>query len=229
MGMKHVETGTYTPTLVLVTGFGAFPGARSNPTAAILTRIDRQRARLGRLGITLRTVLLPVVYADLEPALGRAVALGHPHAIVHLGLASRRRVVSVETRARNRANPFHPDAVRRRAAQTLVAQGPGALRSTFPAARLVPAIRKVWRATAASIDAGDYVCNAALYRSLACGLSPCTGFLHVPRLCNPVQPCRRTRRPRPTLDHLTRAVCAAILVCAQAARPHRAIKAETSQ
>ena len=220
MGMKHVETGTYMPALVLVTGFGAFPGARTNPTAAILTRMERHRARLDRLGIALRTVLLPVVYTGLEQALGRAVTAERPHVILHLGLASRRRLVSVETRARNRANPLHPDAARRRTGPTLVHRQPDMLRSTYPAARLVPALRKVWPATAASIDAGDYVCNAALYRSLAARLSPCTGFIHVPRLRNPAQPCRRTREPRPTLDHLTRIVCTAVLVCAQAARRH---------
>ncbi len=225
MATKRVETGTYTPVTVLVTGFGAFPGAHSNPTTAVLATIERERARLNRLGIVLRTVILPVVYDAVAPALRAAVAEARPDVILHLGLASRRRVVSVETRAVNRANPLHPDAARRRTAQSLAAHGPARLPSTYPAAQVAAAARRTWPATALSIDAGDYLCNATLYRSLVERLAPSAGFIHVPRLRDPGQPCRRTRRSRPGLRDLTRVIFAALLVCGREARRGRGLVA----
>ncbi len=218
MGMKHVETGTYTPVTVLVTGFGAFPGARSNPTGALLETLVRQQARLLRLGIALRTTRIPVVYGMVAPALQAAVARDRPDAILHLGLASRRRVISIETQAVNRANPLHPDAAGKRSAQVLRPNGPGAWRATYPAARVAAKVRLVWPAVALSRDGGDYVCNATLHESLAERLAPCVGFIHVPRLRDAGQPCRRTRRSRPGMEELTRAVAAAVLVCAREVR-----------
>lgn len=226
--MKHVETGTYTRVSVLVTGFGAFPGARINPTTVILQRLERHRERLGRLGVRLRTAQLPVIYDAVQPALHATLGEDKPDVLLHLGLASRRRAICVETRAVNRANPLHPDAARRRTAQRLLAHGPTRLRATYPAARILAAMRGAWLGTVLSIDAGDYLCNAILYRSLAERLCPCTGFIHVPRPGDPTQPRRRTRRPRPGIDALTRAVLAAIVVCVRQAGPSLRTRRDSS-
>ena len=207
--MKHVGTGASFRQTVLVTGFGAFPGARSNPTLAILARLERSRARLARLGIDLRCLALPVVYDALEPALRTAAEATRPDAILHLGLAGRRRRLSIETRALNRAGPLHPDAARRRPAQVLVLGGAPVLRATWPAARLRAALARA--GAHLSIDAGDYVCNATLYRSLAADLAPLIGFLHVPRPKGR-RPLGRGADPRPSLEAMTAATLAAILV-----------------
>ncbi|MCX8254707.1 MAG: pyroglutamyl-peptidase I, partial [Beijerinckiaceae bacterium] len=104
--MKDVGTGARLRQTVLVTAFGAFPGARTNPTLAILARLERSRGRLARLGIDLHGLALPVVYDALAPALRTAAAASRPDAVLHLGLAGRRRWLSVETRAVNRAGPL---------------------------------------------------------------------------------------------------------------------------
>ena len=218
MGMKRVETGTPLPIVILVTGFGAFPGAPSNPSAALLGRLERHRSRLAQLGILLQTTVLPVVFDQVEAAMEAAAAL-HPDAILHVGLAGRRRAVSVETRAINRAGPLHPDAARQRAAQQIRPGEAPVLAATYPAARILRSIQETGVAATRSIDAGDYVCNTTLYLTLAGGLAPLAGFVHVPRVRNPNQPRHRTRRSRPTLDDLTRAVLATVLVLARAARP----------
>jgi pyroglutamyl-peptidase len=219
MGMKRVETGTCRPIVILVTGFGAFPGAPTNPSAAILDRLERHRSRLARLGLSLQTALLPVVFDQVGPSLEVAVVATKPDAILHLGLAGRRRAVSVETRAINRAGPLHPDAARQRAAQQIRPGGRPVLAATYPAHRVLMAVRATDVHARRSIDAGDYVCNTTLYLTLADGLAPLAGFVHVPRTRNPAQPRGKTRRPRPTVEALTRAVLAAVLVLGRAARP----------
>jgi pyroglutamyl-peptidase len=219
MGMKRVETGTGHPVVILVTGFGAFPGAPTNPSAAILVRLERHRSRLARLGLSLKTALLPVVFDHIGPVLEAAVAAAQPDAILHLGLAGRRRAMSVETRAINRAGPLHPDAARRRAEQRIRPGGLPVLTATYPAGRIVAAIRTTGVDVRRSIDAGDYVCNTTLYLTLAGRLAPVAGFVHVPRTRDPAQPRHRTRRARSTVDDLTRAVLAAVLVLGREARP----------
>lgn len=206
--------------MVLVTGFGAFPGAPVNPSAAILTRLARHRGRLARLGIELETRLLPVVFDAIEPALTAQATALKPAAILHLGLAGRRRTLSVETQAINRANPLHSDAAGRRPAQIISAGSPAILRATYPANRILCAIRAQGAAAKRSIDAGDYVCNATLYLTLERRYAPLAGFLHVPRPFVPRS--RRSTKPlgeggarRPSLDDLTRAVLAAVLVLAK--------------
>ncbi len=216
--MKHVVTAARFRHIVLVTGFGAFPGAPRNPSAAILANLEGRRARLARLGIDLRLAILPVVFAAIKPALRAAVERHAPDAILHLGLASRRRHLSVETRAANRAGTLHPDASGRPANLVLVPGAPAWLPTTYPAARVAAAMRRAGARAILSRDAGDYVCNAALYRSLLAAAAPRVGFIHVPRVRTVARPSLFKGRRRPTVDALTRAVLAAILVTATVPR-----------
>ena len=221
--MKHVGRGAPFRQTVLVTAFGAFPGARSNPTLGILAGLSRQRVRLARLGIDLRCLALPVVYDSIEPALRAAAETMRPDAILHLGLAGRRRRLSIETRAVNRAGPLHPDAARRRPAQVLVAGAPPILRSTWPAARLRAALAGAGHDAYLSIDAGDYVCNATLYCSLAADLAPRIGFLHVPRPRGR-RPLARAGQPRPSLEEMTGATVEIILTLTRALPPTKSCR-----
>lgn len=215
--MKHVVTAARPRQTVLVTGFGAFPNAPVNPTEAILRRLERHRSRLRLLGIHLILVPLPVAYARLEALLAEAILQHRPDAILHLGLASRRSQLSVETRAINRAGPLHHDADGRLpASQILAGRRPPSLAATYPAARILAALRRERVRAALSRDAGDYVCNATLYRSLDAALAPIIGFVHVPRVRRATQPVARTRAPKPTIDDLTRAALAAVLVLGRA-------------
>ena len=212
--MKDVVTGAPFRQTILVTGFGAFPGARRNPTLAILEGLARHRQRLARLGIAIRCVALPVVYDAVEPALRAAVGPNGVDAILHLGLAGRRGMFTVETRALNRAGPLHPDAARRRPQPILANGAPQVLRATYPAIRVRAALAHAGHEARLSIDAGDYVCNATLYRSLAARLAPRVGFIHVPR-ARANRPLARGRDTRPTLQAMTDAALAAVLVLAQ--------------
>lgn len=166
---------------LLVTAFGAFPGAPQNPSAEIVADLDRYwRGRFSRMGVSLVTAVLPVVHA-VGPLVDALVAREKPDAIVHLGLAGRRRNVTVESRARNVASTIKPDAhgafAVTRAQNGLYA---ASLRSSWDTALLVARLRSAGVDAAGSIDAGDYVCNAALWRSLETGAAPAV-FVHVPK------------------------------------------------
>jgi|AGTN01.3.fsa_nt_gi Pyrrolidone-carboxylate peptidase (N-terminal pyroglutamyl peptidase) len=204
------------PVRILVTGFGAFPGTRSNPTVALVRTLEKDRPRLARLGIELALEILPVVYAEIAPRLEALTKAHRPDAILHLGLAVRRKSVSLETRAVNRASLLHPDASGATAARLqILPSASQSLRSTFPAVEIATALERAGIASRLSNNAGKYICNQTLYLSLAHGGARQVGFIHVPH------PARRNRRgteangSRPTLDDLTRAAIVAILVMAR--------------
>lgn len=203
---------------VLLTAFGSFPGAPVNPTMVIARRVQRRHGRrLARLGVQIHTAVLPVVYKGAETRVADLIAKVQPQVVLHLGLAARRKKLSFETRARNRLNVLHPDAARQNAGAMLIEpQGPFVRSSRAPVARCVAAISKAGASCAASIDAGDYLCNQTLYASLG-GPAPLVAFLHTPRP-------RRLRAPRKaaargiTLDQMTEGAFAAILEMTKAAR-----------
>jgi pyroglutamyl-peptidase len=200
---------------ILVTGFSAFPGAPVNPSAAIVMRLLRRHARRFQLhGIRLEAAVLPVVYDAVTRELEELVARTRPDAIVHLGLASRRKQVSVETRAVNRVTTLHPDALKRRAtAHAVRAGGLPALRAPLATPSLMTMMHRTGVPTHLSTDAGDYVCNQTLYTSLASGGAPAV-FIHVPRLTGKRHEPDDDAAAAITLPALTRAVEAALVAIA---------------
>ena len=174
---------------VLVTAFGAFPGAPSNPTMAIAAALKKRARQLRLAGIEIETEILPVVYAGTGERLEELVARAKPDAVLHLGLAGKRKALSVETRALNRLSIVHADAARRLSDCMLIERGgQGMRKSRYQAARLAHVLNTAGAAARLSIDAGDYLCNQVLYHSLGLHRLPC-GFIHVPRP-------RRLRAPK---------------------------------
>lgn len=165
--------------VLLVTAFGPFPGAPFNPSAEILADLARRwRPRFASAGVKLVTALLPVAHA-IAPHLDALIEREKPDAVLLLGLAGARRQASVETRAANRISPLRPDAAGRFAS----ARGLGPLafrRSGWDASALAAALRRQGVRAGLSNDAGDYVCNAALWGALAAGKAPAI-FIHVPK------------------------------------------------
>lgn len=201
---------------VLVTGFGPFPGTRSNPSEALVRALGKDRPRLARLGIRLELEILPVAYAEVASRLEALTQKFRPDAVLHLGLAARRKTVSIETRAMNRLSLLRPDARGATAGQLRIY--PGArqhLRSTFPAVEIATAFRRAGIACRLSCNAGKYICNETLYLSLARGASRQVGFIHVPHVAPHSRRRTLTAGRRPSLDDLTRAAIVAILVMAR--------------
>ena len=199
---------------VLVTAFGAFPGAPSNPTMALARELERRHGkRLARLAIALHTRVLPVRFAAVEGALTAVLDELRPDVVLHLGLAGRRAALSVELRALNRLGTLRPDAGRAFAGSGVVCPGEPFQRNARWPARRIRAAMDPFALTRLSIDAGDYVCNQTLFLTLARTRGP-VGFIHIPRL-------RRGGRRRPGLAAMVEAAACAVITMACSARSFR--------
>ncbi len=197
---------------ILVTAFGAFPGAPVNPTMSIARYLEKRRRAFRLIGIDLVTHVLPVIFAGTGERLSELIASLKPDIVLHLGLAGRRSTISVETRALNRMTILHADSQRKRSgAMQIVPHGESVRRSRFSAERLMRVISQAGAPARRSIDAGDYLCNQVLYLSLGLHRAPC-GFIHVPkprRLRAPGGWTEQKRR-RPALSAIARSIEAAV-------------------
>jgi pyroglutamyl-peptidase len=173
------------PKVILVTGFGAFPGAPHNPTELLIDNLAAHEKPLAQLGIRLERQVLPVVYDEIAPKLESLIAAKSPDVVLHFGLAGRRRAISIETRAQNRLCTDFPDAAGKYAGRCeVLSGGPAVLRATVPVSAFAAALREAGIRCRPSRDAGDYICNQTFYLSLAMarGRDRNVGFIHVPQI-----------------------------------------------
>ncbi|MCJ8143774.1 peptidase C15 [Ancylobacter sp. A5.8] len=143
---------------ILITGFGPFPGAPVNPSAA-LARL------LVRPGKSARELLvLPTTWAQAR-GFGEELERRQPDIVLMIGLAARRRALCVETRAVNHAGGF-PDVRRRRpASRALRRFGPREIACAAAPVPLVHALRQAGLPARVSRDAGRYICNALAFEA----------------------------------------------------------------
>jgi pyroglutamyl-peptidase len=169
--------------VLLVTGFGRFPGAPFNPTERIARGLGGAFARrLARLGVRLERRILPVTWEGTPAALRALERDLAPDAVLHFGLAGRRRAVTVEARADNRNRLLSADADGRRAPVATIAPGRAFHLPSRVSLGPMTAALGGKAPTGLSNDAGAYLCNLALWTSLAQGdpRRPVV-FVHVPR------------------------------------------------
>jgi len=164
---------------LLIAGFGAFPGQRVNPAQLATEALGRRRAAFALSGIDLHVAVLPVDHAELSPRLTEIFARTAPDAVLLLGVASRRRKLAIETRARNRVTLLRADAAKRLAWSRAIVHGaPERFESPAPAKRLAAAARAQRAGAEISRDAGAYLCNEAYYLSLL--MDRRAVFVHLP-------------------------------------------------
>jgi pyroglutamyl-peptidase len=193
---------------LLLTGFGPFPGAPRNPTAEVVARLATGDA-LRRLGVEIVPHVFDTTWGALD-ALPDVVAATRPDIVLHLGLKRRARAIAVEAFGRNRVLRAAVDAAGVAAATSMLdPAGPQRRAATLRVGRLRARIAALGLPAEVSHDAGRYLCNALLYRSLGLGCRP-TGFLHLP----PTRDLVGLARSRFTLPDLVDATAAAIAAIA---------------
>lgn len=171
---------------LLVTGFGPFPGAPVNQSAQVVQALARVAPDWARRGFVLSTHILPVVF-DVERALAPLVARERPDRILHLGVATRSRVVAIEVAARNRVSCVRPDARGRVAGAMTLGRGPARRLPHTSGAKAAVAMRRAGAPARVSVDAGAYVCNALYWAAL----DPGAGRGQIPTLFLHIPPARR--------------------------------------
>jgi pyroglutamyl-peptidase len=126
--------------------------------------------------------VLPTDYRKSWAVLRRLYAHFDPDIVVHFGLSGSAEAIVLERLGRRRIAPDKPDAAgyaprSGRASRS----GPEHFAATLPIRDILPALLAAGFPAALSDDAGDYVCNATLYRSLlAAPPFRLVGFVHVP-------------------------------------------------
>jgi pyroglutamyl-peptidase len=204
------------PATILLTGFGPFPGAPSNPTGALVAALARRHYR-GLAQARRVAHVFATSYAAVDRELPALMARERPDVLIMFGLAARSRHIRIETRARNAIGGTVPDASGHLPAARMIAPAAdAALSLRVPAQRLVAAVRQLGIPTALSRDAGDYLCNYLCWRAGEAGERDgalrLIAFVHVPKVHRAsLRPARagastaRRSRQSITFDDLVRA------------------------
>jgi pyroglutamyl-peptidase len=207
---------------VLLLGFGPFPGAPRNPSAALAQKLARRRRPL-LADLERRAHVLATTYAAVDRDLPKLLA-DKPDIVLVFGLAARRRDVCIEMRARNALSVLFPDAGGYRPRQSQIERGgPDAHVGRAPFHRLLGALRADRVPARLSRDAGRYLCNYAYWRALAHAPDgrPLVQFVHIPALARNPRPRWRGGRRAPSLAQLVRAAERLLIALAAASKAHR--------
>src|SRR5580698_500282 len=207
--------------LVLITGFGPFPGAPFNPSATLARALARRR-RPAFAAIDRTVHVFATSYDSVDRELPKLLAQ-KPDIVLLFGVAGRRRVLCVETQARNAISLLFPDASRHRPQQGVIeSSAPSVLKGNAPFARLLGAAKTRLAASRQSRDAGRYLCNYVFWRALehARGCKPLVQFVHIPPVSSKPRPQKPGRRQTPSFAELLNGA-EALLIALLAASRHR--------
>jgi pyroglutamyl-peptidase len=169
---------------VLITGFGPFPGVAQNISAALVLRLGTVAPQHFPDDV-LNTIVLPTEWETGPALLEEALETFRPNVVIHFGVSDAATGFQIETQAVNRQQDTVDAAGRRPHSECVRPNCPGVLPSTFPGEAIRKSLEEVGLPAVMSSDAGAYLCNAVLYRSLLATTHSGTslrlsGFIHVP-------------------------------------------------
>ena len=183
---------------LLLTGFEPFGGSAINASEQAVQKLAAQ----GLPGIDLVTAILPVDRLHGPEKLLQVVDESQPTAILCLGEASSRAVLSIERVAVNLLNFTIPDNQGVQVEDEPIIPGrPAAYFVTLPVRKAIEAVQAAQVPVELSLSAGSYLCNQVLYTLLNFlsqrGLDVPAGFVHLPRL--PEQAASQ-KKPGPSMS-----------------------------
>ena len=195
---------------LLLTGFEPFAESKINPSEQVVRALAHQKFR----GVDLRTAILPVERKRGPGILIRAVERHKPDAVLCLGEAQRRMVVSIERIAINLLDfRIAENTGKKIVDEPIVRDAPAAYFTTLPVRKMYDAVRKANVPAELSLSAGAFLCNQVTFELLhhiaENNLNIRAGFVHLPAL--PVQVVARDILiPSMSLDTMVIGVRAAI-------------------
>ena len=164
---------------VLLTGFGPFPKVPVN-VSGLLAETLAELASEALPGWDVTAHVLPTAWEEGPRVLQATLAEVAPRIAIHFGVSRKATGFEIETRARNIAAAV-PDVNGRVRPRGPLDPTCGPERAaTLPASAIVDRLRRIGIPALPSRDAGDYICNAALWHSLAEHCGARTLFVHIP-------------------------------------------------
>ena len=199
-------------TIVLITGFGRFPGAPFNPSGPLALALAK-RQRPAFADVRRAVHVFETSYAAVDHDLPKLIAKHKPDIVLMFGLAARTPFVRIETRARNAMSILFPDVTGFRPAERAIAPGNPPLRGVAPFAHLLGAARATGTRSRMSRDAGRYLCNYVYWRALEASRSGTLAqFIHIPPVSRrPRQPGGKRRTSHGALVRAGEAILLALL------------------
>ena len=147
---------------LLITGFGPFGGDRVNPA---LQAVQALPETIGKWELYKRE--MPVSFRGAPRALSDAIAEVEPDAVLMIGVAASRGMVTPERQGVNEMAARIPDNEGNQPQnEPVIPGGPEALFSTLPVEDMTEAILSAGVPARLSDSAGRFVCNALLYSAL---------------------------------------------------------------
>ena len=166
------------PKTLLITGFSPFGSESRNPSWEAVKLLPD---RIGDW--VLFKLLLPVEFGHAAALAQAAAVETHAEAILCVGLAAGRTVVTPEAIGINmRDASIFDNAGQKPEGIPIDAAGPAAYFSTLPVRKMTEAIISAGVPAKLSYSAGTYVCNDLLYSLLHrfSGMATRVAFLHIP-------------------------------------------------
>lgn len=179
---------------ILLTGFGPFPRVPVNATSILVPKIAETAAKTFP-DTKVVAEILPTEWSAGPERAAALYAAHRPLLAVHFGVSSRATGFAIETRGCNRCAVM-PDAAGALPDSTCISKrGPEYLPTALPAGLIVDRLRRRGIPAYLSRNAGGYLCNALMYRTLEQarrdGRPLRNGFVHLPTsLVDPRHPAR---------------------------------------
>ena len=181
--MNAATAGAQMRRVILVTGFGPFPGCAQNPTASLIHELGVTPPVLPH-DMALETAVLPTEWDRAWESLAPLLSRVQPVAVIAFGVSPRADGFCLERFAYNETCRLADAAGKLSQAGTVCDTGLMRIATGLPVDDLIAALRANGLRADGSTDPGRYLCNFILYRLLdwagACGRPVHAGFVHVP-------------------------------------------------
>jgi pyroglutamyl-peptidase len=169
--------------VILLTGFGPFPSVPVNATTLLVPELAERVARRFRSHAVVPHIV-PTEWAAGPDAATTLLADHAPAIVLHFGVSSRARGFEIELTGRNHRAAAADACGEIPPTPSVIEGAPRELYATIPAARIVARLKRLGLPAFLSRDAGTYLCNSLLFRSLHAArelrLATCSGFVHLP-------------------------------------------------
>jgi pyroglutamyl-peptidase len=167
---------------VLISGFEAFGGRETNPTAQLVMALQNNEVPFPT-SLKVDQILLPVSFQEAYPRLEEKVNAFNPDVVIAFGEAHKRQTLELETTAVNEiAADIIDNLGEKPTRQKINPNGLESFSSTLPLQGFEGALKDAGISVKLSQSAGAFVCNHLFYRLMEDNQETfrLCGFIHVP-------------------------------------------------